>query len=95
MIPLKTTPALRTRTVSKRRPRPPSGTCASRVRSRPRLRAAGSFALLALAHDGRWQIYVAGALQGIGIGFSFSAMANFIVEAVPPEQTGVATGRTR
>jgi hypothetical protein len=31
-------------------------------------------------------------LMGIGIGFAFSAMANLIVEAVPSEQTGVATG---
>ena len=31
-------------------------------------------------------------LMGIGIGFAFAAMANLIVEAVPPEQTGVATG---
>jgi hypothetical protein len=28
----------------------------------------------------------------MGIGFAFAAMANLIVEAVPPDQTGVATG---
>lgn len=56
------------------------------------LLAAASFVLLAAAHDERWQIYVAGALLGVGIGFSFSSMANLIVEAVPASQTGVATG---
>ncbi|MEA2157104.1 MAG: hypothetical protein QOE11_3244 [Solirubrobacteraceae bacterium] len=51
-----------------------------------------AFALLAVAHDQRWEIYLAGALMGIGIGFSFAAMANLIVDAVPQEQVGVATG---
>jgi MFS family permease len=32
------------------------------------------------------------ALVGFGIGFAFSAMSNLVVEAVPPGQTGVATG---
>ena len=40
----------------------------------------------------RWEIYVASALMGIGIGFAFASMANLIVESVPPTQTGVATG---
>jgi MFS family permease len=31
-------------------------------------------------------------LVGLGIGFAFSAMSNLVVEAVPPGQTGVATG---
>jgi EmrB/QacA subfamily drug resistance transporter len=37
-------------------------------------------------------VYVAAGLLGIGIGLSFSAMANLIVENVRQEQTGVATG---
>ena len=37
-------------------------------------------------------IYVAAGLLGIGIGLSFSAMANLIVENVRQDQTGVATG---
>ena len=53
--------------------------------------AAASFLLLAVEHD-RWAIYVATTFMGIGIGFSFAAMANLIVEAVPPARTGVATG---
>jgi len=35
---------------------------------------------------------IAAGLLGIGIGLSFSAMANLIVENVRREQTGVATG---
>lgn len=38
------------------------------------------------------EIYVAAGLLGIGIGLSFSAMANLIVQNVSQEQTGVATG---
>jgi MFS family permease len=54
--------------------------------------ATASFALLAVAHDKPWEIYLSGALMGVGIGFSFAAMANLIVDAVPQEQVGVATG---
>src|SRR5262249_3975431 len=38
------------------------------------------------------EIYLAAGLLGIGIGLSFSAMANLIVQNVRQEQTGVATG---
>jgi EmrB/QacA subfamily drug resistance transporter len=51
-----------------------------------------AFVLLAVAHSAMWQIYVATLIMGIGIGFAFASMANLIVEAVPVEQTGVATG---
>jgi EmrB/QacA subfamily drug resistance transporter len=50
------------------------------------------FILLAAAHDHRWEIYLAAAFLGAGIGLAFAAMANLIVEAVPSGQTGVATG---
>ena len=53
---------------------------------------AASFVWLAAAHDERWEIYIGVALLGFGIGFSFAAMANLIVEAVDQTQTGVATG---
>jgi MFS family permease len=52
----------------------------------------GAFVVLAAAHDHRWEIYVATSLLGLGIGFAFASMANLIVEAVRPEETGVATG---
>ncbi|MGI8800789.1 MAG: MFS transporter [Solirubrobacteraceae bacterium] len=51
-----------------------------------------SFALLLLRHGEPWDFYVSAALLGVGIGLAFAAMGNLIVEAVPPEQTGVATG---
>jgi MFS family permease len=51
-----------------------------------------SFAMLAVAHSHRYEIYLATAVLGIGIALAFASMANLIVEAVPPEQTGVATG---
>jgi EmrB/QacA subfamily drug resistance transporter len=51
-----------------------------------------SFVLLTLAHDQRWEIYFALLVMGIGIGFAFASMANLIVESVPAQQTGVATG---
>ena len=35
---------------------------------------------------------ISAALLGIGIGLAFAALGNLIVQAVPPEQTGVATG---
>ena len=50
------------------------------------------FVLLAVAHSQRFEIYLAMAVMGIGIGFAFSSMANLIVESVPASQTGVATG---
>ncbi len=54
--------------------------------------AAVSFTLLTVAHGSHWEIYLASGFLGIGIGLAFAAMANLIVEAVRPEQTGVATG---
>jgi predicted MFS family arabinose efflux permease len=50
-----------------------------------------AFGVLATAGS-RWEIYVAATLVGAGVGFAFASMANLIVEAVPREQTGVATG---
>ena len=51
-----------------------------------------AFVLLAVAHTEHWQIYLSSLLLGTGIGFAFASMANLIVEAVRPDQTGVATG---
>src|SRR5262249_60477591 len=50
-----------------------------------------SFAVLAAA-DTSWEIYLAAGLMGAGIGFAFAASANLIVQAVRPDQTGVASG---
>ncbi|WP_455834165.1 MFS transporter [Pseudarthrobacter siccitolerans] len=48
--------------------------------------------MLALAHTEAWEIYVATGLTGIGFGLAFSSMSNIIVNTVPREQTGVASG---
>ncbi|MEH0845542.1 MFS transporter [Micromonospora sp. CPCC 205711] len=49
-------------------------------------------AMLTVAHDTRWEVGIAGALVGLGIGLAFASMANLIVGNVPAGQTGVATG---
>jgi EmrB/QacA subfamily drug resistance transporter len=54
--------------------------------------ALASYAILVVDRSHEWEIYVAAGLLGIGIGLSFSAMANLIVQNVRQEQTGVATG---
>jgi EmrB/QacA subfamily drug resistance transporter len=51
-----------------------------------------AFAFLAALHDQRWEIYVGSGILGVGIGLAFASLANLIVEAVRPDQTGVATG---
>jgi EmrB/QacA subfamily drug resistance transporter len=76
---------------------PAAGAMAGRVGSKVPLIAgtavaALSFVLLSVAHTAAWQIVVATALLGLGIGLSFASMANLIVEAVPQRQTGEATG---
>jgi MFS family permease len=50
------------------------------------------FVLLTFAHRQQWEILVAMVLQGIGFGLAFAAMSNLVVQGVPPEQTGVASG---
>jgi len=51
-----------------------------------------AYLILAFAHSMPWQIYTASTLLGVGLGLAFSAMSNLIVQAVPPAQTGVASG---
>jgi EmrB/QacA subfamily drug resistance transporter len=50
------------------------------------------YLILAFAHTQAWEIYAASTLLGVGLGLAFSAMSNLIVQAVPPGQTGVASG---
>ncbi len=52
----------------------------------------GAMSVLAFAHQHAWQIYLSNGLMGVGFGLAFSAMAALIVMAVPPSQTGVASG---
>lgn len=53
---------------------------------------AASMAILAFAHHHEWEIYLSSAIQGIGFGLAFAAMSALVVAAVPPSQTGVASG---
>jgi MFS family permease len=52
----------------------------------------GAFALLTFAHNHEWQIYLTTSIMGVGIGLAFASMSALVVSAVPPEQTGVASG---
>jgi MFS family permease len=51
-----------------------------------------SFALLSLAHGHPYDLLIAAALLGVGMGLAFAALGNLIVQAVSPHQTGVASG---
>ena len=47
---------------------------------------------LAFDHDSQFSVIAWAFVMSGGIGLAFAAMANLIVEAVPPAQTGEATG---
>jgi EmrB/QacA subfamily drug resistance transporter len=51
-----------------------------------------AFIVYAAAHGSEWEICVGGALTGLGIGFAYASMANLVVESVPPDEVGIATG---
>lgn len=53
---------------------------------------AASMAIVAFAHDHVWELVVSNAVMGVGMGLVFACLSNLIVAAVPPEQTGVASG---
>jgi EmrB/QacA subfamily drug resistance transporter len=76
---------------------PLAGRIATRANSRLPLVIGTFFGMLAflfyaLFHGSMWEICVGGALLGVGIGFSFASMANLVVESVPRDEVGVATG---
>jgi MFS family permease len=50
------------------------------------------FLLLSFAPSETWEVVLATALFGTGAGLAFATLPNIIVSAVPPSQTGVATG---
>jgi EmrB/QacA subfamily drug resistance transporter len=50
------------------------------------------FIWLLIAHSHPYDLLIGAVLLGIGIGLAFSALGNLIVQAVPPHQTGVASG---
>ena len=55
------------------------------------LTAAG-YGYVAMAHDAMWQLYAGGAVRGVGIGLAYAAVANLVMAAVPPGETGAVTG---
>jgi MFS family permease len=47
---------------------------------------------LAFAHDTMVEVIVETSIVGIGLGFAYAAMVSLIVNSVPANQTGAATG---
>jgi EmrB/QacA subfamily drug resistance transporter len=54
--------------------------------------SAAAFALVAVAHGHPLDFLIFAALLGLGIGLSFAALGTLIIGAVPPHQSGVASG---
>lgn len=54
--------------------------------------AGGAFLVLVFAQSAMWGVVIAMVLMGTGFGLAFSSMSNIIVQAVPPRQTGAASG---
>ncbi|SKC67867.1 MFS transporter [Krasilnikoviella flava] len=54
--------------------------------------SAVGFGLLAIGLDQGWAIATGAGIIGIGIGLAFSVLANVVVAAVEPHETGEATG---
>jgi MFS family permease len=74
-----------------------AGPIAGRYGSKPALIvgsaiSALAFAYAAVAHQHPYELLITVTLLGVGIGLAFAAMGNLIVQAVPPTQTGVASG---
>jgi len=74
-----------------------AGRVARRFGSKPALVAGTSITAVAfgyavLAHRHPYEMLITALLLGVGIGLAFAALGNLIVQAVPPTQTGVASG---
>jgi EmrB/QacA subfamily drug resistance transporter len=74
-----------------------SGSFTAVVSSKAQLVAGATLLMLSCGwlvfmHDTRWQVSLAAGVSGIGMGLAFSSMVNLVVNGVPPEQTGVASG---
>jgi EmrB/QacA subfamily drug resistance transporter len=54
--------------------------------------ASVAFGYAALEHGHPVDMLITAGLLGVGIGLAFAALGNLIVQAVPPTQTGVASG---
>jgi MFS family permease len=51
-----------------------------------------AFVVYAAAHGTVLEICIGSALTGLGIGFAYASMANLVVESVPADEVGIATG---
>jgi MFS family permease len=51
-----------------------------------------SFGFAAVEHRHPFEMVISTTLLGVGIGLAYAALGNLIIQAVPPAQTGVATG---
>jgi EmrB/QacA subfamily drug resistance transporter len=76
---------------------PISGILGGRVGNKVPLALGGfltslGLALLAFAHGSQVEVIAFSVVMCSGIGLAFAAMPNLIIEAVPPHQTGEATG---
>ena len=76
---------------------PLSGRLSARVSPKPPLALGGVITAcgllsLGLAHDTQLPVMIGSLIMSVGIGFAFAAMPNLIVESVPAERTGEATG---
>jgi EmrB/QacA subfamily drug resistance transporter len=74
-----------------------SGPMASRVDVKAQLVLGSGFSLIACVafagfHDSPWEVAVAGAFFGVGIGLAYASMTSLIVQSVPRSQTGAASG---
>jgi MFS family permease len=75
---------------------PLTGRIARRIGSRAQLLIGvglmlAAYLALTVAHRHTWQLMLATTALGLGLGFGLGALANLIVVAVGPRQTGVAT----
>ena len=75
---------------------PFTGRIARRIGSRAQLLVGvalmlGAYLALTFAHGHAWELIIATGALGLGLGFGLAALANLIVGAVGPRQTGVAT----
>ncbi|WP_157108815.1 MFS transporter [Aldersonia kunmingensis] len=54
--------------------------------------AAIAMFIMAFVNNEIWQVAAVSGISGFGVGLTFACLASLIVGAVPPEQTGVASG---
>jgi EmrB/QacA subfamily drug resistance transporter len=74
-----------------------SGSLTAVISSKAQLVAGATLLMLSCGwlifmHNTRWEVSLAAGVSGVGMGLAFASMVNLVVNGVPPEQTGVASG---